>query len=309
MPPDDAQPVGGDLHVPGAGPLPVGVDHRALVRLVGRLVVAEPDVAVRAEHLRRPELGGELLQQREQRCPDVRVVRGLVLASSRSCCCPPPGPRRRPVPRPGIPRSSPAPPRRPSSSSACQRTSRRGCATGVQRAGPAVRRPSRPTRRTPPTPGRPRAATPAAARRRPARPGRRRRPAAGCRGRAGPSAAPPAGWRPRSSGPAGSGCSAAGQLGRPEGGEAHERVCPRRRPGRRGPGVGGAVTAARQDTVAAASSHSSRTVAGSTARYAVRQVTAWIRAISGASAGRAGRTETSAVPVIRGNGEGSTRAA
>ena len=48
LPAGDVQPVGRDLHVPGAGPRAVGVHHRALVGLVRRLVVAEPDVAVRA---------------------------------------------------------------------------------------------------------------------------------------------------------------------------------------------------------------------------------------------------------------------
>src|SRR4051794_28115420 len=67
------------------------------------------------------------------------------------------------------------------------------------------------------------------------------------------------------------------------------------------------MTAARQAAAAASSSHASRTSAGSAARYAVRQVTACTRAMSAASAGRASRTETSALPVRRGNGEvGST---
>jgi hypothetical protein len=75
-------------------------------------------------------------------------------------------------------------------------------------------------------------------------------------------------------------------------------------------GVGGAVIAVLQLAVAASASHSSRTAAGSIDRYAVRQVTTWIRAISAASSGKAGRTDASAVPEARGNGdEESTRAA
>src|SRR4051812_25894854 len=58
----DVQAVGGDLQVPGAGARSVRVHHGALVRLVGRLVVAEPHVAVRPEDLRRPELRRQLLQ-------------------------------------------------------------------------------------------------------------------------------------------------------------------------------------------------------------------------------------------------------
>ena len=101
----------------------------------------------------------------------------------------------------------------------------------------------------------------------------------------------------------------AGQLGRPEGREPGDGVALQRHehPVAR---VGGEAIAARQVAVAASSSQSSSTAVGSRRRYAVRQVTTWMRAISAASSGRAGRTETSAVPVARGNvASGFTRAA
>ena len=76
------------------------------------------------------------------------------------------------------------------------------------------------------------------------------------------------------------------------------------------PGVGGEEIAVRQLAVAESASHSSRTAVGRSDRYAVRQVTTWIRAISAASSGKAGRTDASAVPEARGNGdEESTPAA
>ena len=59
-------------------PAPSGVDHRALMGLVRRLVVAEADVAVRAEHLRRPELRRPARRAARERRLHVRVVVGLV---------------------------------------------------------------------------------------------------------------------------------------------------------------------------------------------------------------------------------------
>ena len=70
------------------------------------------------------------------------------------------------------------------------------------------------------------------------------------------------------------------------------------------------MIAACQLALAAAASQSSSTAVGSTERYAVRQVTTWIRAISAASSGEAGRTEASAEPAGAGNGDAEfTRAA
>jgi hypothetical protein len=70
--------------------------------------------------------------------------------------------------------------------------------------------------------------------------------------------------------------------------------------------VGGEAVADRHASVAAASSQSSSTWVGSTERYAVRQVTAWTRATSAASSGRAGRTETEAVASTRAAYVGAT---
>src|SRR5215510_5784958 len=66
------QALGGELDVPTA-------DRRADVRLVGGLVLAEPDVAVRPEDLRLAELGRQLLQQFGHRLQDLRVIGLLVL--------------------------------------------------------------------------------------------------------------------------------------------------------------------------------------------------------------------------------------
>src|SRR5215472_7834187 len=68
--------LGGKLDVPTA-------EHRAQVRLVRGLVLAEPDVAVRAEDLRLAELRPELVQQLHHRAQDLLLVDRL-----------PPGPVR-----------------------------------------------------------------------------------------------------------------------------------------------------------------------------------------------------------------------
>ena len=64
------QPRRRDLHVQAVA----GPDHRAGMGLVRRLVRAEPDVAVGAEELGRPELGLQVGQQREHRTPHRKLV-------------------------------------------------------------------------------------------------------------------------------------------------------------------------------------------------------------------------------------------
>ena len=103
-------------------------------------------------------------------------------------------------------------------------------------------------------------------------------------------------------GPAGSGCLARRPAPPGRRRRSRRRCSARGRPARRCAGVGGVATAACHSAAADGSSQSSSTAAGSTERYAVRQVTAWTRAISAASAARAGRTETSAEPVSGGRG-------
>src|SRR6185503_7838703 len=60
-------------------------------------------------------------------------------------------------------------------------------------------------------------------------------------------------------------------------------------------GDGGCSIASRQVPARTASSSLARTCAGNIRRYAVRQVESWMRAISAASSGRAGRTKPRAM--------------
>ena len=234
--------------------------------LVRRLVVAEADVAVGPEHLGRPELPGELVDHRLGAAPARARRRRPCSASSRSWCCPPPGPRRRPGPRRGSPRSSRRAPAvvgvvvdEGVPADLAQRRRRRCPASG-----PSRRAPTRPTRRSRRRPGPVssshvcrRAAPPSRARSATAASSRLpcpRRPQRGSTSRVETSVVGPGGIRPLVR-------RTARRGRRPRSRRRLFRSSATRTPW---PGVGGVLTAACQLAVAAASSHSSSRSSGST---------------------------------------------